>query len=218
VAGIHTDLLRRDRKDGLPNPGGGKHPYSRLEEVGSLDADIMRFMVAHRTPALTGLAEAVETAGDSRQVLGLLAFAGLALVIGLRAYRVGAAAVLALAVSWVVADSLKALVQRPRPDLALIPLDGWAMPSGHAARTLAVSVAVLVAAGWSASGERRPAALALLWAVVAVNVAIGVFMVYLGAHWPTDVLAGWVLGAAIGWAAGRLCSVRARRAARSAGR
>ena len=178
--------------------------------MGPLDADIMGFVVAHRTPALTGLAEAVQTAGDSGQVAAVLAFAGLVLVVGLRAWRVGAAAVLALAVAWVVAEALKGLVQRPRPAFALIPLDGSAMPSGHAARAAAVSVAVLVAAGWSASGDRRATALALAWAVVAVNVAIGAFMVYLGAHWPTDVIAGWALGGAVGWAVGRLVWMRAR--------
>jgi membrane-associated phospholipid phosphatase len=180
--------------------------------VGSLDADILRFVAAHRTPALTALAQAVETAGDSRQVLGVLAVAGLAVVAALRVWRVGAAALLALVAASLAAEGLKGVVQRPRPDatLALLPLDGWAMPSGHAARIAAVSVAALVGAGWSASGDRRGPALALIWAVVAVNVVIGAFMVYLGAHWTTDVLAGWVLGGGIGWALGRLASVPAR--------
>jgi undecaprenyl-diphosphatase len=84
------------------------------------------------------------------------------------------------------------------------------MPSGHAARVAAVSVAVLVGAGWSASGERRATALALAWAMVVVNVAIGGFMVYLGAHWTTDVLAGWALGGSIGWMLGRLASMPLR--------
>ena len=190
----------------------GKHPYSHLEEVASLDDEIMRFVAAHRTPALTTIAQAVETAGDSRQVLWLLGAAGLAVVVALHAWRVGLAAVAALFTASLAADRLKDIVQRPRPDagLAMLPIDGWAMPSGHAARVAAVSLAVLVAAGWTASGQRRTQALALAWTVGVVNVVIGACMVYLGAHWPTDVLAGWALGAGVGWAAGRLARVRAR--------
>ena len=37
-----------------------------------------------------------------------------------------------------------------------------------------------------------------LLALLAVTALVGVCMVYLGAHWTTDVLAGWVLGAVIG--------------------
>ena len=181
-------------------------------EVASLDDEIMRFVAAHRTPALTWLADAVQTAGDSRQVVGVLGFAAFAVVVALRAWRVGAAVVGALVAASLAVDALKPAVQRPRPDaaLAVLPLDGWAMPSGHAARLAAVSVAVLVAARWSASGERRAAAMALAGGVVVANVAVGVFMVYLGAHWPTEVLAGWALGAALGWAAGRLLRVPLR--------
>ncbi len=180
--------------------------------MASLDDEIMRFVAAHRTPAMTRLAEAVQATGDSPQVLAVLGVAAFAVVVALRAWRVGAAAALALVAAGPAAGVLKAVLQRPRPgaEFALLPLEGWAMPSGHAARLAAVSVAVLVAAGWSASGERRTQALALAWALVAANVVIGAFMVYLGAHWPTDVPAGWALGAALGWAAGRLLKAPVR--------
>jgi undecaprenyl-diphosphatase len=166
----------------------------------------MRFVAAHRTPALTRLAHAVQETGDSEQVLALLGVAALAVVVALKAWRVGAAAVLAVVAASLATRALKDLVERPRPDgdLALLPVGGWAMPSGHATSTAALTVAVLVTAGWSASGERRVAALALAGGLVAANVVVAAFMVYLGAHWPTDVLAGWALGAALGLATGRL--------------
>jgi membrane-associated phospholipid phosphatase len=174
--------------------------------VAFLDDDIMRFVAAHRSPALTELAHAVHETGDSDPVLALLGLAALAVVVALKVWRVGAAVVLALVGASLATRALKSLVERPRPDgdLALLTVGGWAMPSGHATSTAALSVAVLVAAGWSASGERRAAALALAWGLVAANVVIAAFMIYLGAHWPTDVLAGWALGAALGFAAGRL--------------
>lgn len=171
--------------------------------MGSLDVEIMRFVAAHRTAALTAVAQAVEGAGDSAVVLVLLALVAFGVVAVLRAWRVGAAAVLALVAATLAAQVLKRLVERPRPRaFALLPLDGWAMPSTHAARTAAVSLAVVAAATWSASAARRRQV--LVAALVVANVLVGVFMVYLGAHWPTDVLAGWALGAVVGFAVGRL--------------
>lgn len=91
-------------------------------------------------------------------------------------------------------EGLKPLVGRPRPDLwpALVTSRGLSCPSGHALAT--ATFFPLLARSYSrAVGSPSPAAFAL--AVVFVFfVSLG--RLYLGVHWPTDVLAGWVLGVA----------------------
>ena len=79
-------------------------------------------------------------------------------------------------------------------DLAIVDAGGLAMPSSIAALTAAAATPLVLAGLRNATPAGRTMAALLLTGTVAV----GVCMVYLGAHWPSDVLVGWALGAAIG--------------------
>jgi undecaprenyl-diphosphatase len=90
-------------------------------------------------------------------------------------------------------EGLKVLVARPRPQLWpwLLPQLGFAFPSGHAlaSATFYPLLARDVAHHW-------PRARPLAWGLaVGLALFIGVGRLYLGVHWPSDVLAGWALGA-----------------------
>jgi membrane-associated phospholipid phosphatase len=140
--------------------------------------------------------------GGNLPLLGAGVLVALVVVAALRAWRPFAAGVVALVVASLLTTALKDVVQRPRPAGALTLFDpgGYAFPSGHAARTAALCVAVLVTLRLATGGVRRLA----VGLVVLMNVVLGVLLVYLGTHWPTDVFAGWVLGAAIGWLVAQL--------------
>ena len=101
---------------------------------------------------------------------------------------------------------LKDVFQRPRPDL--VPYSAYAsgasFPSGHSMMS-AVTYLTLGALLARSQERKRLKAYSLLIAMF-LTFAVGVTRVYLGVHWPTDVLAGWTAGAV--WAL--LCWLTAR--------
>lgn len=96
--------------------------------------------------------------------------------------------------TYLLQEVLKVVVGRPRPRLWpwLVPASAAAFPSGHA--IAAATFYPLLA--WSLS-RVRPTLRPWLWAAAIVLAAfIGIGRLYLGVHWPSDVLGGWALGAA----------------------
>lgn len=105
-----------------------------------------------------------------------------------------------------LSQSLKSLFDRPRPELVPHGSEVYtaSFPSGH---SLMATVVYLTLAVLLIRVFHKPAIRAyLMMLAVIVVLAIGASRVYLGVHWPTDVLAGWLLGAS--WAL--LCALTAR--------
>jgi undecaprenyl-diphosphatase len=110
--------------------------------------------------------------------------------------------------AWAVSNLLKALIGRTRPSLVphLVEVHDASFPSGHATISMAAYLAFAILAS---TLDRRPRQGRFFLPVAAtVSLIIGTSRVYLGVHYPSDVVAGWAIGA--GWAL--LCwSIFARR-------
>lgn len=107
--------------------------------------------------------------------------------------------ILAVGGGYLINMALKAGFDRPRPDLVphYTQVYYTSFPSGHSmlAATVYLTLGVLLA---RIQTRRRIAAFIMGMAIL-VTVLVGVSRVYLGVHWPTDVVAGWAAGAV--WAA-----------------
>ncbi len=97
--------------------------------------------------------------------------------------------------AWISSDIAKTLYGRARPDLVphMAYVYSGSFPSGHSTMSAAcyLILAMLIA---SLETRRRTKALAFITAGT-VLVGVGASRIYLGVHWPSDVLAGWCLGA-----------------------
>ena len=178
----------------------------------SLDLDVLRAIAAHRTGWGDALVRGVMWVGTTPLALVVVVLLLAVLTVAKSAYRTAMTSALALALATGAAVWLKGAFARPRPpqDLTMVHPGGWAFPSTHAAATAALAVAVLTGSRWASARQARSVAVVLALALGIV----GVCMVYLGAHWVTDVLAGWVvggaIGAALGWTSRRALPTRRR--------
>lgn len=104
---------------------------------------------------------------------------------------------------WLASHALKWLIGRARPDVVSQQAEHWnaSLPSGHAMSSAVIYLTVAIML--TDNEVSRPVRAFVLGSALGIVGLIGVSRVYLGVHWPTDVLFGWCFGAlwaAMGWA------------------
>lgn len=116
------------------------------------------------------------------------------LLLVLRQWRALGFAIGALLGTALANGLLKALFARARPEVLLEPLPSFSFPSGHSSAAFAFFLCLGVLAG-----RDQPPRLRLTWILLACLPAtlIALSRVYLGVHWPSDVLGGALLAAAL---------------------
>jgi undecaprenyl-diphosphatase len=123
-------------------------------------------------------------------VLSVLTILAVALLLMLGRRRQAAIFAAAVVFAQVAAGLIKHIVNRPRPELVAHHdlVYSSSFPSGHSvmAPVAYLTLAAIVAAG----SARRSIKLTLVIGAAVLVLAVGVSRVYLGVHWPTDVLGG----------------------------
>ncbi|MBF6435018.1 phosphatase PAP2 family protein [Nocardia cyriacigeorgica] len=159
----------------------------------AVDVPIMDWVVAHRVDALTPVVKVITHSGGTIAMWSAAILACAVLATRRQWPELTLVAVTG-AGSALLIPLLKSVIDRERPPMAdrLVVVTSHSYPSGH---SLGSAVVVGVIAAVVIAGLRRPGPKRAVAVAAATFVAlVGLSRVYLGVHWPTDVLAGWSIG------------------------
>jgi undecaprenyl-diphosphatase len=179
------------------------------DEASRIDLPVVRFLAEHRAGWLTAAMRDLTWLGSTVVLVPLVAAVGLAARRRTGTWTAMAHLALSLGGAVVLYDVIKPLVGRPRPHVGALvsTATGYAFPSGHATQIVAVTATLSILA--TGASHSWPGKVAIWCTAVLVSLVVGFSRLYLGVHWPTDVLGGYALGAvwaalaslAIGWRA-----------------
>jgi undecaprenyl-diphosphatase len=160
----------------------------------ALDQAISLYFAQHRDPAITEAMRLVSSLHQTWKVL--LATAGIAAALAWRRQWPSVRALIGVPAGMLLNVALKNTFQRPRPrwDDPLVQIATYRFPSGHAVAST-VFYGMLCAIVFAHTRSRRWRALAVALAA-AMIVLVCFSRVYLGAHYPSDVVAGAAEGLA----------------------
>ncbi len=160
------------------------------------DRSLLGWITDHRASQVTDIFRWVTVLGNGFVVAAIVAAAAVVLFVAHR--RELAALVVAVPIVTSLLTTLtKSLVGRPRPPVhaRLVSVSGAAFPSGHASSSVACYVTLsAVLCLISPPGWRRVTAIGI-GSLLALAVSFS--RVYLGVHWLSDVVGGWLLGAGV---------------------
>jgi len=164
----------------------------------AFDDAVLRWMQRHQTPWLEGLMMEITMLGTWIVVLSIVSIAGLFL--WLTRHRYSAVLLLVATAGGIGLNNiLKVGFSRPRPHIFEwgTHVSSWSFPSGHAMSATVVYVTVAYLA--ARLQKKHVARLATLVIAAVIVATICFSRLYLGVHYPSDVLAGVIIG--LSWAA-----------------
>jgi len=166
------------------------------DDLTVIDRPTVDWLAAHRTPTLTAVEIVITDLGSGTVLVPVVSVAAIVVARRLRSWGPIVLALAALGGIHLLTNLIKVLVARPRPNPPgqVVAAGGYSFPSGHTTGSL-VGFCLLA---WLACLVTTR--IGLRWAVwsVAVTTAalVGVSRIYLGVHYPTDVIGGWLLASA----------------------
>lgn len=168
---------------------GPARPYAATFD-GSIRSSIRQM----QSPLWTSLFLTFTKFGSTLYLAIAGSIAGLAFIY-LRWFRPMWLFIVAMAGQAILHNGAKYLIARPRPSAMLNyqPVESFSFPSGHALSSLCLYASVV----WLITNRLENSAIkAALWIVMVLFVIlIGLSRLYIGVHFPTDVLAGWLAAA-----------------------
>jgi undecaprenyl-diphosphatase len=167
---------------------------TQFGSVDQLDAEASARAQEQMTPESAGWASHLADLASTQTALGVT-IVGALLLLATRHWRGAFALALVFPVTQGAVQLIKMVIERPRPEThgALAEAHGFSFPSAHSATSVAVYATIaFILIRASRQSHSRVAVASLAGALV---LGIGLSRVLLGAHYPTDVLAGWAFGA-----------------------
>jgi undecaprenyl-diphosphatase len=166
----------------------------------SADLAVTRAVQSIYWPGIEPMMLAICKAGDNILLSGALVLAACLVVLALRAWRVASVLLGVVLVSQVLKIGVKDLIERPRPAPETVRVlddaqEIYSFPSGHT-----VHYTVFFGFLWFATFSFVKAR-SLRWSLITLwtglILGVGLARIYLGAHWVTDVVGGYLLGGAV---------------------
>lgn len=157
------------------------------------DVAILNMFNSLRSPLGDALMVTITLLGDG-VVTAAVAISVALYLFARKAWRRATGFSIAIGVSAIFVPVLKLMLERSRPMELYVGADAFSFPSGHATQSAVLYgiIAVLIA------HDRSRWLKATIFSIAAALViAIGFSRVYLGAHWTSDVLGGWLFGTAM---------------------
>lgn len=158
------------------------------------DDAVASFFIEARSPALTSFMKFVTMFGTLKGYLILTVIFTLVAYFRWRYWRAAIEIVLFLAASAVINKYFKRYIARERPHegLRLVEASAESFPSGHAQTAMTYFGFVIFYAIFYVKSPRWRAAVTVF--CISMIILIGISRIYLGVHYPTDVVAGYITG------------------------
>lgn len=166
-----------------------------VDGAAHLDRIAVGYLAERRSPWLTTTLGHVTWLGTAFVLLPFVAVVGVAVRRRTGSWATMTQLGVSLGGAIVLYDAIKVLVGRPRPQVGQLvsTATGFAFPSGHATQIAAITITIAMLGSTLSLSRSR---MVMVWGATALTVlVVGVSRIYLGVHWPTDVLAGSALGA-----------------------